>query len=387
MMENIEKRKFRIRIFQPIVPEYRVALFDGLAERYAGRIEVWASPQIGCDLSYSLKKMPYDYEHKFLRFGPLVWQTGFSLRGLKRGDIIVVCGDIHQISSMVIAFRARLKGIKVVWWGHHRTANGKMVRVRLRLFFAKWLSDVYLCYTRTGIEFLRKYGFRRNNLFATGNTINQVPIKEAIDKWGEERLMAFRNEKMLNKKNLILICSVLRPKVKLDMLIRALSDNCVQNRNVVLAVIGEGEEKEKVKKLADKLGIGKNVIWVGSMRNQDDMAPWFLSAKAFVYPGAIGLSILHSLSYGLPVIVHGNKERQMPEFEMMEDGKTGLLFRDDDVSDLATKIIWAVEHPSEMAIMRNYSKMKALKNYSMESMVVNFSAAIERCSQIHSNNY
>ena len=72
----------------------------------------------------------------------------------------------------------------------------------------------------------------------------------------------------------------------------------------------------------------------------------------------------------------------MPEFEMMEDGKTGLLFREDDVSDLATKIVWAVEHPSEMAAMRNYSQIKAMKNYSMEGMVANYSAAIERCSQI-----
>ena len=33
----------RIRIFQPIVPEYRVALFDGLDRRYGGRIDIWAA--------------------------------------------------------------------------------------------------------------------------------------------------------------------------------------------------------------------------------------------------------------------------------------------------------------------------------------------------------
>lgn len=384
-MKDFCEKSIRIRIFQPIVPEYRVALFDGLAELYPGRIEVWASPNMGCDVSYPLKKMAYDYKHKFLRIGPLVWQRGFSLAGLSRGDVIVICGDIHQLSSLVIAIKAKLRGVKVVWWGHHWTANGKMLRVRIRLAIAKMLSDVYLCYTRTGISFLEGFGFARENLFATGNTINQAPILEAMRHWSQDRLAKFVQEKQLVGRNLILICSVLRPKVKLFTLFKAMSEKCIREHKVLLAVIGEGPEKEKCQALADEYGIGDMILWIGATRDQNVMAPWFLTAKAFVYPGSIGLSILHSLSYGLPVIVHGNADHQMPEFEIMEEGNTGLLFRENDVKDLAAKIVWAVEHPNQMKRMGEYSKDKAWKAYSMNAMIANYSAAIERCIQLSAN--
>lgn len=383
-MKEKSERPFRIRIFQPIVPEYRVALFEGIGKRYKGRAEIWASPNIGHDISYPLQELPYDYNHEFRRVGPFQWQTGFSLKGLRRGDVIVVCGDVHQLSSLWIALLARIMRIRVVWWGHHWTANTKMSRVKIRLWFAKRLSDVYLCYTRTGIDFLETHGFSRDRLFATGNTVNQVPIKAAINAWDEKALAAFRKKWDLDGKVLLLICSVLRAKVRLPQLIQALSDRRLQERRVVLAIIGDGPEEVNCRKYADELGVADNIIWVGATRDQHVMAPWFMTAKAFVYPGPIGLSILHSLSYGLPVIAHGTKEHQMPEFEIMEDGKTGLMFEENSVADMTEKIVWAIDNPIAMSEMGAYSRQKAWHDYSMDAMIANYSAAIECAGQINS---
>ena len=42
---------------------------------------------------------------------------------------------------------------------------------------------------------------------------------------------------------------------------------------------------------------------LGSIYDEIELAPWFLTADAFVYPENIGLSILHAFGYGLPVRV------------------------------------------------------------------------------------
>lgn len=358
---------FKIRIFQPIVPEYRKALFDGLAIRYGNAIEVWAANNIGGDCSVALDRMRCDYSHPFMSIGPFFWQRGLSLKGLRRGDVVVVCGDIHQLSSLWIAWRAKRRGIRVVWWGHHKTATSTERCVKIRLFIARRLSDVMLVYTRTGISYLEGRGFERGRVFATGNTIDQEPIKKAIATWNGI-------DRFAGKKGL-LCCSVLREKVKLDLVIRALADKHLED--VVMAVIGEGPMKAEYERVADECGVADRIVWLGATRDQKVMAPWFLSAKAFVYPGSVGLSILHAMSYGLPVVVHGNANHQMPEYEVMEDGKTGVCFAEDDIDDLACKIVTVLTDESARMRMSKYCRDAAYNRYSMNQMIDNFAAAIE----------
>ena len=359
----------KIRIFQPIVPEYRVALFEGLSSRYNGGVEVWAAAQLYTgDQSVRMSGCKFDYSHKFHKCGPLVWQSGLSIKGLDPNhDIVVINGDIHQLSALWVALKCKIKGMPVVWWGHHKTANSLPFNVRIRLWIAKHLADIFLAYTKTGIAYLKSHGFEKGCVFATGNTIDQKPIKKAIAAWdGVDR---FKGKKGL------LCCSVLREKVKLDQVIRVLADGRL--KDVALAVIGEGPMKAEYERIAAECGVAERIIWLGATRDQMVMAPWFLSAKAFVYPGSVGLSILHSMSYGLPVIVHGNAEHQMPEYEVMEDGKTGLCFEENSTEDLLEKIVAVTSDETRRLEMSRYCQDLAFNKYSMDAMVENFVSAVE----------
>lgn len=366
---------FKVRIFQPVVPEYRVALFDGVGERYGERVEILAGQSIGADVSYPLAKMLYDYDHPLWRFGPFFWQRGLSLHGLKKGDVIVVCGDVHQLSSLWIALKARICGIGVVWWGHHLTATSKKWGVKIRLAVARLLNDVFLCYTSTGVAYLVANGFRKGRVFATGNTIDQEPIKTAI---AHVSSSAFRERH--SAAPYFLCCGVLREKIRLELALWALADDRL--RSVNLVVIGDGPMKEKWQKLATELGLASRVQWISGTRDQSALAPWFLGAKAFVYPGAIGLSILHSFSYALPVITHGNAEHQMPEFEVMEDGKTGYCFREGDVEDLIACCQVLLSDEKARAEMARHCQKLAFTRYSMEQMVNNFCVAVEEARRL-----
>ena len=359
----------RIRIFQPIVPEYRVALFNGVGKRYGADVEVWASEGEGEDRSHLLESMRFDYAHPFVKCGPIRWQRGLSLRGLARRDVIVICGDVHQLSSLWIALEARICGIGVVWWGHHMTATSKPLGVKIRLTMAKLLSDVFLCYTRTGVAYLESYGFKKGRVFATGNTIDQVPIRNAIETTRTlPRPFTFTSQYFL-------CCGVLREKIHLDLFLRAMADSRL--KNVGLVVIGEGPMKKAWQELSVELGVSSRIRWVRGTRDQKDMAPWFLGAKALMYPGSIGLTILHSFSYGLPVITHGNAAHQMPEFEAMEDGKTGFCYAEGDAEDLVAKTDMLLSDEKRRTEMARYCLMVAHEKYSMTQMIENYCAAIE----------
>ena len=377
-IDNTVEREFRIRVLHIWVPEYRVPLYEGVGKRYPGRVEIQASQFQDCDSPlFQISGVKCDYDRKLLKWGPFYIERGLSLEGLRRGDVLVVDGNVRNILLMLKLIKARIKGLKVVWWAQHWTFGSNMLNLRLRILISRILSDVYLCYTNTGIDFLRKHGYRRERVFATGNTIDMRPIEDAVKHWTKTKVDDFKRKNGLLDKEILLLCGVLREKVRLQQLMAALSDSRLAKRSVALVVIGDGVCKDQWKALSSTLNVDSKVIWIDGMRDQMKLAPWFLAADIFAYPGAIGLGILHAFSYGLPVITHNNVKNQGPEYEAMEDGRTGLTFNENDVADMVNKIEYLLDHDEERQRMGRYAKNLVFTKYSMAAMIDNFCNAIE----------
>jgi len=51
---------------------------------------------------------------------------------------------------------------------------------------------------------------------------------------------------------------------------------------------------------------------------------------------------------------------------MIEHGHTGLHFRPGDSVDLAEKVVWAINHPKELARMRFEARQEYLAKYTAE---------------------
>lgn len=369
---------FKIRIVQPGVPEYRRGLLNRLGRIYGERIEICANDSCDMGPACRLEHMRMDYTHDFRHvIGPFWWQRGISTKGLRRGDVLVICGDVHHLSTMWTALIAKMRGIGVVWWGHHQSTTSTPLKIRLRLCLARMLSSVYLCYTKEGKSFLVQHGLKDGRVFYTGNTIDEDTVESAIKVWGPERLSAFQTEWNLVGKNLLLICSVLREKTKVDQVLSAMTLETLNDDRVMLAVIGDGDAADQFKKCATQLGLNNRVIWVGPLVSQSDLAPWFLSAKAFVYPGPIGLSLIHSYLYALPVVVHNNSRNQGPEFVAMRDGETGYVFAENDINDFSQKISHLLSDETKRVMLGAEAKRIAQRDYSMDRMAKNFSEAID----------
>lgn len=95
------------------------------------------------------------------------------------------------------------------------------------------------------------------------------------------------------------------------------------------------------------------------------------AARALIFPSiwyeAFPVTLVEAFACGLPVIA----SRLGAMAEIVEDGKTGLLFEAGNADDLAAKVRWAWEHPAEMrrmgeAARREYeAKYTAERNYDM----------------------
>ncbi len=139
---------------------------------------------------------------------------------------------------------------------------------------------------------------------------------------------------------------------KLYMISEAVKLLHKMGRNVNVVFIGDGPERANLQKsMPDNL---KERYWfVGSLYDECEIAKFLYYADLCVSPGNVGLTAIHAMSYGLPVITNDNFEIQMPEFEAIEQEKTGDFFKENDIADLADKIeLWFANNPNREIVRR-----------------------------------
>ena len=110
-------------------------------------------------------------------------------------------------------------------------------------------------------------------------------------------------------------------------------------------IVGDGPEGQKLKVYAKENLKPGFYHFYGACYDEKTNEKLLSAADVCISPGNVGLTAIHNLSYGTPVITHGNFENQMPEVEAITAGKTGLFFKEDDSTDLSKKILDWLEKP------------------------------------------
>ena len=91
-----------------------------------------------------------------------------------------------------------------------------------------------------------------------------------------------------------------------------------------------------------------------------------------IHPGAIGLSLMHSFGYGLPVITHNCREDHMPEFSVLEDGVNGFTYDCNDIKSLVSIIKYSINLDEDQYLtMKKNSKKIVDEFYNIDNMVKN----------------
>ena len=145
-----------------------------------------------------------------------------------------------------------------------------------------------------------------------------------------------------------------------DTLIRALAELPPQ---VILWIVGEGDELAGLKQLCSELGVTSRVCFHGLQKN---VAPFMQAADCFVCPSlwaeAAGLVSLEASSAGLPVIA--SRIGGLPEY--VEQGHTGYLFPPGDHRELARCIQVLVENSALLSRMSAEARAVAVERFGMD---------------------
>ena len=183
----------------------------------------------------------------------------------------------------------------------------------------------------------------------------------------EEKLFEKNEHKI--KPEFYLSFGALTPYKKIDLLIEVFNKS-----GKPLVIIGEGSEKEKLQKIANKN------IQFKSCKSWSEVEFYFLKTKALLFPGEedFGMIPLEAMAYGIPVIAYGRGGalETVVENRKEVEKSSGIFFHEQSLSSLekAIRDFEAIESRFKSKWIIKHAKKFREKNFisSFQKVVSNY---------------
>lgn len=269
--------------------------------------------------------------------GPFYWMSDIvKLLDKPQYDKFLVIGEPFNLSvwSIMLRNRFRRKRKKIYLWSHGWYGReGFAKKWMKRIFFG--LADKTFLYGNYARQVAISQGFPADKLEVIHNSLdhdNQIRLREMLC------VSDIYHKHFGNADPVLIFIGRLTAVKRLDQLIEAVSILKRQGKDYNIVLVGDGEKRKELEALVKEKGLEKQVWFYGACYDDTQNAQLIYDADLCVAPGNVGLTAMHTMVFGTPVLTHDNYPMQMPEFEAIVPGKTGAFFRYNDVSSLAEEI-------------------------------------------------
>lgn len=287
-------------------------------------------------LNYNLlKNVELKFEEVKLKKG-FSYFKNFDTNIFDSYDAIIFSGDVRILSfwKLLFAKNWRNKRPKMILWTHGWYGRESKIKQWIKKTYWKGV-DAFLLYGEYAKKLMIQQGFNPNSLYVIANSLaydRQLILRNQLCS------SKIYNEIFHNNNKTIIFIGRLTYEKKLEMLITAISSLKRDYLELNLVLIGNGEALNFLKSFAHTIGIDSQVYFWGECYDEETNAKLIYNADLCVSPGNVGLTAIHSMMFGCPVITHNDFRHQGPEFEAIKSGKTGIFFKNNSVESL-TKII------------------------------------------------
>lgn len=295
--------------------------------------------------SNDFKKPPKTVRDRKI-FGRLLWRMDILSLPFKDYDNYLIIGD-SNISYLFFIPLCHVLGKKVYAWGHGcKTFKSKLG------FFNKWFykhCDGFLTYGEKGRQRLIDLGVPSHKLEVIYNSLN-----EGVDKSKQsEYKSSVVRDYFKNDRPVLLFVGRLTKVKQLDWIINALEYHKSSGLHYNVLLIGDGEDKNKLLDMVAAKELNDRVWFYGECYDDEELSSLLYNVDLCVSPGNVGLTALHAMTYGTPVLSNNDFETQMPEYETIIPGKTGVLYEKGNFEDFCVKIESWLTSGIDRAVVRD----------------------------------
>ena len=229
------------------------------------------------------------------------------------------------------------------------------------------------------IYFLLKFFYKKADLVIANSLKARNDLKKIcnikVEKITPPSFLRYEKIKKNKKRNKTLnIITVGRLSKEKDIYTMIKAINEIKEKNLILRILGEGDEKENIKSYIKKYKLQKKIFLLGLRKNPKKfylMSDLFINASHFEgFPNAV----VEAINYNLPVICSDTSGGIR---EITLHGRGGDLYQIADYKSLAKKIIRFYQNPKNLIKKLNLAR-KNIKNFSINKNVKNYDSIFKK---------
>lgn len=294
----------------------------------------------------------------------------------KEYDATIIIGHLKMPGTWKALNQAKSNGLKTALWAHGWLRRENYFKGKLRNYYFN-KADCVLTYGERAIKIAKDSGFPSEKIKVIWNSLDWEKQSTIYKNIKEIPIQTLRkNINMPLDKPILLTISRVTEICHYDWLIKAVA-NIRQKGGLLPEVwmIGKGPALEELKSLAHSLEVPLHSM--GAIYDEEIIARHIMAANLVISPGKLGLTAMHALAYGTPAITHSNLDLQMPEIESIIEGKSGSLFKYNDINDLANVISKSLESYSNKFEVRENCRAALIGRFTPQDQCYLIDAAMD----------
>lgn len=380
---------FKIIVLQRILPHYRAGIFRKLCGRFPGMSVFYGQPY----KNESLKNADNLSDNIFIRCsntyfdknGKIFISKIFSKIKDLRPEIIISVFNVGNLNIYILFLLRKFLKFKIILWSFgYDPVKGfnpdKYFTDKIRLYLSQ-KADAVIFYWENGKEEVSRYSKVTGHYFVAPNTLDtdkQTELKRKFEITGKEKIKSELGVK--EKFHFVYVGRLLEDK-QIDLLLKAFSHLEKDTAEIRLTIIGDGPEKSNLENLSRELKL-KNIFFTGEITDDELTGKWIFISDAFVMPGRLGLSVVHTFCFGTPVISQKKEKHFHGEgIGYVKDGVNGFLAEDENISELAERMKRIISDPELSDRLRTNAFYSSQNECSVESMINGINSAVEYVSK------
>jgi len=286
----------------------------------------------------------------------LIWHLGHHRADF---DVLHVSGLNYHTFAVVLARRWHKRKVLVKLANSGPASDIGKMRENRQLALSRFMlptalqCDRFVALNKAIVTELQQAGVPAGKIIELGNGVETsgIPVKPSYELHDPVRLV---------------FVGRLHEQKGLDVLLgafQALLRRCPR-RELRLQLLGEGPLRAELGRMADLLGISRQVEFAGHV---DRVIDSLIESDIFILPSrAEGISnaLLEAMACGLPVVasdIPGNHD-------VVEHGRDGLLFTVGDAADLATHVAALLKHGPLRHILGVAARQTVERRFSLDAI-------------------
>ena len=361
--------------------KYRNDVLTRLGEKYGYKTIVLTTGRLKSHIIGSEFISYETFSNFFSNFFKVSFFPGALLYIAKnKPDYVFAILNASQLTEFLALPLCKSLKIPIIYWTHgydhfeelkwiRRLVN--YLRRKYIIYFARH-ADHIITFSEKGKDYLIDRHISEQKITVAPNTLDTEKISSVRNSLVEKYSKSYLKEKLgFSKDSKILLFSGRLNKLKrVDFALRVHKILTENDMNVHFIVIGDGPEKDYLTSLVQNEKI-RNVHFLGSLFEEQRVSQYFIISDIFLMPGYVGLAIIHTFCFGLPIIT--GKVFHSPEIQFLRHNENGLIL-DLDEKLFAERIIKLFDNSM---MLKSFSD-NAFKTVENEGHIDNMLSAMDR---------